>query len=233
MGKTISGRGRTIGKMVVRFLLPAILLLTVGCAPSLYHIDVRYVPTKRLPQADAAVKKETLTVANFRDLRTIDDPLKVGYVLKPQGKKIYILPSQTKIPDAVTAGVREYFHQAGYSVSGVKPEWDLREETIDPAWGNLLVGGVINKLEVVCDDSEPLSPVKTYSAVVNLGITFADVARKRIVYRTSVEGSASLKDVSFSVEKLEGQLNGALADVIERLLAGAQFREELKKAAAR
>jgi hypothetical protein len=232
--KTTYGRDWMTRKSLLLFSLGTVLLLTAGCTSTpLYTINVRYEPAKSPPAVEEAVKKQVLTVANFRDLRTIDDPLKIGYVLKSDGRKIYVLPDKTKTTEAVAAAVRDYFYRAGYSISGVKPEWDLREETIVGSWGDILVVGDINKMEVICDDSQPLSPVKTYSAVVNLGITFVDVGRKRVVYKTSAEGSASLKDVSFSVGKLENQLNGVLTDVIEKLFAGAEFREQMKKTVAR
>jgi hypothetical protein len=234
MEKTISSPKRMMHK--IRFLvwLAAFSIMAAGCTSvPLYTINLRYEPAKAPPVAEEAVKKLALTVANFRDGRTIDDPVKIGHVLKPDGRKIYVLPEKVKAAEAVAAGVRDHFYRAGYSVSGMKPEWDLREETIDGRWGDIMIGGVINKLEVICDDSQPLSPVRTYSAVVNLGIIFADVAGKRIVYKTSAEGSASLKDVSFSIDKLENQLNGVLTDVIEKLFAGAEFQTQMKKTATR
>jgi uncharacterized lipoprotein YajG len=214
------------------FILILTLLVFSGCAPALYTINIRYEPTKPNPAADAAVKKRTLTVANFNDARIIDDQRKVGYVLRPDGRKIFILPDRVKATEAVAGGVRDYLYKYGYSLSGIRPEWNLQEETIDKSWGHVVIGGVINKLEIICDDSQTLSPVKTYSAVVNLGIVFADVAAKKIVYKTSVEGSASLTDVSFSINKLEDQLNSVLSDVIEKIFAGAEFQQQLKKAAA-
>jgi len=234
MEKTISRPKRLMNKIRVLLLLAAFSIMVAGCAGTpLYTINIRYEPAKAPPVAEEAVKKHALTVANFRDGRAIDDPVKIGHVLKSDGRKIYVLPERVKAAEAVAAGVRDHFYKAGYSVSGMKPEWDLREETIDGKWGDVLIGGVIHKLEVVCDDSQPLSPVRTYSAVVNLGIVFADVAGKRIVYKTSAEGSASLKDVSFLIDKLENQLNGVLTDVIEKLFAGAEFQAQIKKAAAR
>jgi len=212
------------------FFLFLLMLGVTGCA-NLYSINIRYEPTKAFPGADAAMQKKIFTVTNFNEARKIDDPLKIGYVLRPNGRKIYILPEKVKASEAVANGVRDYIYKSGYSVSGVRAGWNLEEATIGSGWGDVVIGGVINKLEIVCDDSQVLSPVKTYTTVVNLGITLADGAAKKIVYRTSVEGSASLTDVTFSTEKLEKQLNGVLSDVIEKLLSGAEFKQQLKKAA--
>lgn len=215
-------------------LLSLCLFWVCGCADtSLYTINIRYEPTKVPPAADTAMQKRVLTVTTFQDARTIDDPLKVGYVLRPDGRKIFILPENKKAAEAVTDAARDYFYKAGYSVSGERPDWNLQEGTIGPTWGNVAIGGTINKMEIICDDSKPLSPVRTYSAVVNLGVTVADVAGKRILYKTSVEGNASLKDVSFSVDKLQNQLNTVLADVLERLLTGSEFRKQLQGPAAK
>jgi hypothetical protein len=233
MMKTNSRCGRFIGGSLLSFLLPLLLLMVSGCAQTpLYTINIRYEPTKPPPQAEGIVKKQILTVAEFNDVRDIDDHLKIGYVLKSGGKKIHVLPDKAKASEAVATGVRDYFHQAGYTVSGIQPAWDLQGKSIGRDWGNLVIGGTIHKLEIICDDSEPLSPVKTYSATVNLGVSFADTAAKRILYKTSVEGSASLKDVTFSPEKLQKQLNNVLSDVIEKLFTGQQFLQQMKKASA-
>ena len=223
-----------IRKSLVWAFLPFLLLIVSGCAGTIsYGINVRYEPVKAVPAADALAKKPVLTVANLNEGRSIDDPLKVGYVLKSDGRRIFVVPGNAKPTEAVAAGIRDYFYKGGYSVSGLRPAWDLREETIGGGWGDIVVGGVINKLSVVCDDSQTLSPVKTYSTVVNLGVVVADVATKKILYKTSAEGSASLTDVTLSVDKLQNQLNGVLTEVIEKLFAGGEFREQIKKAVKR
>jgi hypothetical protein len=210
------------------------MLALTGCANTpLYTIDIRFTSTKALAAPDAAVKKKVLTVANFVDKRTIDDPRKLGYVLMPDGRKIFVLPKTVMAREAVAKGVRDYLYKAGYSVSGVRPDWDLRDETIGADWGDIVIGGTINKLEIICDDSQTLSPVKKYSTTINLGFTVANGVAKKTVYKTSVEGSASLADVSTTAEKLESQLNGVLADVIEKLFAGSEFQQQLKKAATK
>ena len=97
----------------------------------------------------------------------------------------------------------------------------------------MVVGGDINKLQIICDDSQPLSPVRNYTAVVNLGIVVADAKTKKIVYRDIGGRDVQLKDVASSVDKLQSQLNGALTDVIDRLLTGGEFRDQLKKIVAK
>ena len=218
----------------LRWLVLSVCLLVLSaCAPTLYTVNIRYEPTKPNPAADSVMKKQIITVANFNDVRIIDDQRKVGYVLRPDGRRIFILPDKVKAAEAVAAGVRDYLYKYGYSVSGMRPEWNLQEGTIDSTWGHIVIGGSINKLEIVCDDSQTLSPVKNYATVINLGITFAEITGKKIVYKTSVEGSASLTDVSVSVDNLEKQINSVLSDVIEKIFSGAEFRQQLQKVAAK
>ncbi|MDQ5986035.1 MAG: hypothetical protein CSYNP_01753 [Syntrophus sp. SKADARSKE-3] len=234
---SLSVNRRQFQCLILFSLLFGLLALT-GCANTpLYTIDIRYTPTKVPAAPDAAVKKKVFTVANFIDSRTIDDPRKLGYVLMPDGQKVFVLPKTVMAKEAVAAGMRDYLYKAGYSVSGVRPNWDLRDETIGANWGDIVIGGTINKLEIICDDSQTLSPVKKYSAIINLGFTLADGAAKKTVYKTSVEGSASLTDVSTSTEKLAGQLesqlNGVLSDVIEKFFTGSEFQQQLKKVTAK
>ena len=56
------GRG-PIGTIVCLSLL----LLANGCAPTLYHINMRYEPTKVIRPALTDGRKYTLTVASFID----------------------------------------------------------------------------------------------------------------------------------------------------------------------
>lgn len=221
------------GRVLPVIFLLLLLAVLAGCSrTSPYIIDIRYESTKTPVPADVAMKNRIMAVANFNDVRKIDDTKKVGYVLKPDGKQVLVFPDKVIAADAVTVGVRDFFYRSGYTVAGPHPAWDLKEATIGDGWGDVVIGGDINKLQVVCDDSQTLSPVRTYTAVVNLEIVVANGKTKKILYKTSAEGSSSLKDVSSSVDKLQSQLNGALTDVIERLFTSGEFRDELKKIAA-
>ena len=192
--------------------------LLAGCAPSLYSVEMKYVPTRtfaRLPGGGAP--PIALTVALFQDVRKVADTIVIGRVMKSNGERALVLPKFVKPPQAVTAPIKELFRQAGYRVATESPAWDLKESSINKAWQTILVGGSIDDLEIVCQNS--LTTTK-YTAKVKLTLTFANTARGKIFHTLTTDSSTSLDHVLFSEEKMEQQINAALAGAIEKLFDG-------------
>ncbi|MCX7981688.1 MAG: hypothetical protein N2572_02110 [Syntrophales bacterium] len=206
----------------------AVICWILSCAPGreMYHVKLKYEPMSVKPLFEAGERKH-VTVAFFRDARTIDDPVKMGWVSHPKGRR-WVMPEE-KYPDvAVTEAVREYLKSCGVSVEAQHPRWDLTEESIEANWGHIILGGAIEELEVLCDDTDRFNPVKKYQARVKLKVVLADGKRKKIVYRTEAEARMSLQDISCSPEKMEKLLNAALYEVLERIFAGKEMVQLLK-----
>ena len=204
-----------------------ILFLQACTTPDLYHANLKYEPTGTFPEMKKAGSNSLITVAMFNDIRQIDDKLQLGRVTTMGGTVVPIFPEYMKIPDAVTTSIREYFFKSGYRISNDVPIWDLREETINKGWGKILVGGNIDELEIVCDDS---FPVKTYRTKLKLTFVFADVLKKRIFYRSSIENSASLQDISFSEEILNKQTSAVLSGALEKMFNDPAMRKRIEDA---
>ena len=214
-----------VSSIVVACLLTAVL---AGCAPTkLYNVNMRYVPTKTIEPALTDGRKYSLTVAAFIDRRKIDDTILIGRVIRPDGTPIPVLPRYVKPTDAVASALRDLLFQAGYAVSPDRPDWDLTEASILPAWGTLLVGGTIDELDVTCVEQLTM---KRYSAKARITLQFADVQNKRIFYRITSESSSSLDHIVFSEERLEDQINGVLSDALEKALAGPETGRRIREA---
>jgi hypothetical protein len=108
------------------------------------------------------------------------------------------------------------------------PVWDLKEKTISKDWGRILIGGNIDELEIICEKS---FPTKTYQAKIKLTFAFANVPDKRIFYRASVENNNSLKNVSFSEELLEQQINTVLSDALEKMFNDPKIKKTIEEGA--
>jgi hypothetical protein len=211
----------------------AILLIFVmvgvsACSPALYHVNLKYEPSEKSVKLEKGGPDFPVTVAMFNDIRKIDDRLVLGRVTTVEGDLIPILPRYNKVTEAVTTSIREYLFKSGYKISNDIPVWDLKEETIGKDWGRILIGGNIDELEIVCKKS---FPVKTYEAKIKLTFVFANVPDKRIFYRSSVENSNSLKDVSFSEELLEKQINAVLADALESMFNDPKMKKTIEEGA--
>ena len=155
------------------------------------------------------------------------DTLLIGRVIKSDGETIPILPQYVKPPDAVASALRELLFKSGYLVSPDRPAWDLKEATIRPEWGTILIGGTIDDLDVTCLDNLTM---KRYSAKARVTLIFADVQKKRIFYRVTSESSSSLDHIIFSEEKLESQINGVLSDAMEKAIEGPETNRQIREA---
>ena len=204
-----------------------ILFLQACTTPELYHANLKYEPTGTFRKLEKAGPDSLITVAMFNDIRQTDDKLQLGRVTTINGTVVPIFPEYMKIPDAVTTSIREYLFKSGYRISNDVPIWDLKGKSINKGWGVILVGGNIDELEIVCDDS---FPVKTYRSKVRLTLVFADVAKKRIFYRSSIENSASQEEVSFSEEILNKQINAVLSGALEKMLNDPAMRKRIEDA---
>ena len=223
------GLVRIVRGFIFNLMFLGLILPLIGCAPKLYHVDMRYEPTKDIPPAVTDGRKYSLTVASFIDRRKMDDTLLIGRVIRSDGTPIPILPQYVKAKDAVTAALRELLFKAGYKVSPDKPAWDLSEKAIRPEWGMLLIGGTIDELDVTCVESFTM---KRYTAKARLTLSFADVQRKRIFYRVTSESSSSLTHAFLSEQRLENEINAVLSSALEKVIedgeTGRRIREALK-----
>jgi hypothetical protein len=209
-------------------LLICVLVGLTACSPAVYHVNLKYEPAGQVLKPEKSGPDFPVTVAMFNDIRKMDDRLLLGRVTTLQGDRIPILPKYNKVTEAVTTNIREYLFKSGYKISNDIPVWDLKEETIGKDWGRILIGGNIDELEIVCEKS---FPVKTYQAKAKLSFVFANVPDKKIFYRASVENSNSLKDVSFSEELLEKQINAVLSDALEQMFNDPKMKKTIEEGA--
>jgi len=216
--------------VVVTGLLIVCLWIT-GCSSRLYSVNMNYNAEKAVvPAYLKAGEKErnaTIDITEFMDVRNVDDTVIIGRVVDKDGTKTSILPKYTKPTQAVASGVRRYLAKAGYKISVSAHKWDLKEETIPQSDSKLIIGGNINELELICRKG---FPTDSYQALIKLTLVLADGAKRKIIYRGSVESNSSLEHVSFSEERLEEQINVAMSDAIEKIFQDKNMVQKLKEA---
>lgn len=216
--------------LVVPGLLIVCLWIT-GCSTRLYSVNMNYNAEKAVvPAYLKAGEKErnaVIDITEFIDVRNVDDTVIIGRVVDKDGTKTSILPKYTKPTQAVASGVRRYLAKAGYTISVNSHKWDLKEETIPQSDGKLIIGGNINELELICRKG---FPTDSYQALIKLTLVLADGAKRKIIYRGSVESNSSLEHVTFSEERLEEQINVAMSDAIEKIFQDKNMAQKLKDA---
>lgn len=223
-----SGGRRDPGRGLIGIGVGLCLLFFMnGCTPRTYNISLQYEPTKIIRPEGTDGRQYSVTVASFIDQRKMEDNLLIGRVITSGGSTIPVLPRYVRPTEAVAAALRELLFKTGYRVAPDRPAWDLDEKTLRPEWGTLIVGGTIDELDVTCVE---MLTMKRYTAKVRVTLVFADVQKKRIFYRVVSESSSALDHIFTSEERLEGQLNGVLADAMEKAIEGAETGQRIQEA---
>lgn len=206
-------------------------LCITGCATGLYSVNMNYDAEKaNIPaylKADNQGSNASITIAEFVDIRKGDDQMVIGRVVEKDGMKTLVLPKYTKPTQAVAFGIKRYLVKAGYKILSSAGQWDLKEETIPKVDSKLIIGGSIDELEITCRKG---FPTDSYKATMKLNLVLADAAKRKILYRSSVESNSSLEHVSFSEERLAEQINIALGDAIEKVFEDRKLAQKLKEA---
>ena len=106
------------------------------------------------------------------------------------------------------------------------PEWNLKEEAIKKEWGQIVVGGNIDALEITCQKDVP---VIAYHSRGKLSFVFADVQNGKIFYRVTTESTSTLEHVYFSEAMLAQQINSTLSEAAEKAFEGNILKEKIRE----
>jgi len=205
----------------------------IGCAPRLYSVNMNYDAGKaNIPaylKNDDKGRNAAIAITEFVDIRKVDDQMVIGRVVEKNGMKTLVLPKYIKPTKAVASGINRYLSKAGYKISGDAGPWDLKEETIPKINSKLIIGGNIEELELICRKG---FPTDSYKAIMKLTLVFADPAKGKILYRSSVESNTLLEHISFSEARLEEQINVAMGDAIEKVFEDRNVAQKIKETMA-
>lgn len=223
-----------INKM--RFLLICGLLFSSiilsGCAgPNLYSVNMYYDEEQAvIPaylKADGKASGAVISVAEFNDTRHVDDQIIIGRVVKSDGTKILVFPKNVQATKAIANGIAKYLKKAGYRVADKVEQWNLKEENMPQGDSKIIIGGNIEELEIYCRKN---TPTNSYKSSIKLSVVFADMAKGKILYTTTVESSYSQEHILFSENILGEQAEIVLADAIEKLFGDKAIAQKLKEA---
>lgn len=207
--------------------LAILVMIITACTPSLYSINILYDPAAITLKPTDKEKKQLITVASFLDARPMAGDLWIGKVVTSRGEQIPVIPQNLKPAQGVAYSIKDYLRKAGYNVAYAMPPWDLKEDSLNGEWGKLVIGGKIDKMEVVCSKT---IPVMKYDAEVTFTLYFADVPQKKVLYSVSATGKKSLEHVIFSEGMLETQLNDALQYAIEDVFGSKVVQTKMREA---
>jgi hypothetical protein len=185
-----------------------LLFALASCAgASPYTIDLSYQPTAR----KATAEKGTVTVVLFNDKRDVTDKTLIGMKDDEERFVSFSYGAARAVSDAVGA----YLQSRGYTVNRVNEAWDGTAQSSRPEWGDLVVGGDIEDLNITVTSAFPKTE---YRGSVKLRVIMADPKTKTILQKEKVESSSSYVTVYFSRDKAEELINSTLADAMEKTL---------------
>jgi hypothetical protein len=194
---------------IVKKLFAVVLLLSmVSCASvSRYPLELSYQPKAH----EAGGEKGTVTVVLFNDKRDVTDETVIG--MKDEETSFVSLTGSPA--SAVSDAVGAYLQSRGYTVNKVNEAWDGTAQSLRPEWGDLVVGGDIEDLNITVTAA---FPEMKYHCLVKLYVITADAKTKSILQKERVESSSSYVTVYFSGDKAEELINSTLADALEKTL---------------
>ncbi|MGB5218052.1 MAG: hypothetical protein WBN66_07110 [Smithella sp.] len=211
-----------------------LLFSLLGCAGNLYSINLYYDGTKAvIPgylQSSGKSAGADMAVAEFTDMRQIDDRLVIGHVVKANGSKYPVFPKDIPVTKSIAHGIKNYLKKAGYNVGDKLEQWNVKEESIPRGDTRVLIGGSIDEMEIQCRKGYLTN---TYAGDLKLTVFFADMASGKILHRTQVESKYSREHLLFSENILAEQADIVLADAIEKLFEDKVVAKKLKEALGR
>ncbi|KQC08556.1 MAG: hypothetical protein APR62_04520 [Smithella sp. SDB] len=207
------------------------IFIFMGCVShTLYSVNIYYdADQAAIPEYLKADKNSNaiISVAEFNDVRKLDDRLVIGRVTETDGSKVLLLPKSVKATKAIANGIKEYLRKAGYKIPNKIEQWDLKEQNIPQGIANIIVGGNVEELDVSCIKGFPTNSCRTN---IKLKFVFADIIKNKIFYESRVESSYSKEYALFSEEALGEQASISLGDAIEKLFTEKVVAQKLKEA---
>jgi hypothetical protein len=219
----------TAGRTALLMMSLVMMLTVLSCAPpSLYNVTIEYAPPADMGKPSEAPKNLTIAVANFRDLRKVEDAMIIGRVSQAGKRSIPIMPRFHMPSVTVTRAVKDCLAKMGYTVAKGTPDWDLSADAVAPEWGDIVIGGDIHAFELTCLKERP---VIKYKARVRLTAVFADAANKKILFSVNVESSPSLDHVRFTEGKMAEVIDDALTAAVSKIFENEQVVRKIKEKA--
>lgn len=205
-------------------------LLLAGCGGLRTHrLDLRYAGAPDLPAgspaADAPAGLTVVAVAPTRDARKLSDPVVIGRRVTSRDEVEPMVPAGERPEAIVTEALRRRLSQAGYAVRPL-PAWDLEAETLDPGWGDAVIGAEVLEFWTEAR-SRPLKTTQIASRA-RVRLVLADPKARRVVWTNAVESAVQAEVNFFETSDAEGTANEVLAAAIRSLVESRELAERLR-----
>ncbi len=204
--------------LVIAALLAAFLS---GCAPKgPILLDFQYQPPQ---DVSARAANATIGVSPFRDDRG-KVPSVVGRRSLESSTETNDLVVQGTAAEKVTAALKSALKARGIAEKDLAA-WNLTEAGIPSGGANLLISGEIKKFWA---ESKSRFANTTVKAEVQLRISMANMAHRKIIRVVNVNSMMERQNATFSTEVVESTLSDALTSAINQIFADEELQKRLK-----
>jgi len=167
-------------------------------------------------------RKVVVGVSHFRDGRGTSASV-LGRRSQASSNEGNDLVVQGTVAELVTSAFKEALRSRGVAVKDV-PEWDLPGGPEEAKGVDILVGGEIKNLRV---DAVTKTVRVSYKVDVQLRVSAAGAAEKRIFRKLILNCAMEREDVRFSPSRVESLLSEALSSAIDQLMNDEEFKKSL------
>lgn len=201
-------------------------LLPAACAGLKTHrLDLRYTPGPPPAVETAARAMPVVGLAPTRDARGLADPAAIGRRVTSDGTIEPMVPDRERPEAIVTEALRSSLAMAGYTVRPL-PAWDLRAESLDPSWGDVVLGTELLEFWTEARSRDLMRTRLTSRARVRL--VLADPKAGRIVWTNAVESAVQDEVNFFETKDASTAASEALTAAIRSLAGSAELRDRLQ-----
>ncbi len=216
LGPTSFQPGNVTMRLAHHLFIVVNFILIIACAAAThYAITIQYIPQKALAPSIRMPRDFRITVTTFNDFRPVADRTVIGKKITAKNDTTPVLVTTDDPAHSVSLALKDFLTKSGYDVGEIMPVWDLSEQSITRSWGQLVIGGTIEELEIICRSE---SPGADYQSRVKLRVALGDVQRKKILHATTIESNATLKHLHCSEKTFQEQLNAALSLALEKIM---------------
>ncbi len=206
---------------VAALMAISVMAVLSGCAkPGPILVEFQYQPPEG---AAAAPAKMVVGVSPLKDDR--------GKVASVVGKRTVAMNDEVDdlviqgvVADKVTDALKAALKARGFSSKDFAV-WDLTDAGIPADGAQFLISGEIKKLWV---ESASQFANTTVKAAVELRISVADTAQKKVVRVVNVSSATEQKSMTFSTDLVQETLAAALSSAVDRIFMDDDVKKILK-----
>lgn len=205
-----------------------LLLLTglamFGCATAdrTFLLDLSYAPQNTSATRDASLP--VIALNRLGDSRSVQDKTMIGDGINPASRKDSFYLHGERIEILLTNALEDNLRAAGFEVKRIFG-WDRNPATVNPAWGDVVMGGELLDLWLETDNSLLRYNAK---ARAKIRLSVVNAATRDILFSSIVEKTAERSGGLMRKEDLESLLSDVYSGVTEQIAQDANLKEKLK-----